>query len=149
MGNSGNNDEQLKVLQNQNYYERIGVEKSASSEEIKKAYRKLALSLHPDRCTNEDQAFVTARFQLINEAYMQLKDISKRYVYDNWLDSGNTGRFSEQDDMGIHWETGPGWGPKLRNLLLIVAMIMGVSALLLREGTRAWGSQTQKFCPMY
>jgi len=59
------------------YYSRLGVNKQASPDEIKKAYKKLAMQHHPDR--GGDQA----TFQQINEAYDTLKDPQKRQQYDN------------------------------------------------------------------
>ena len=59
------------------YYKTLGVNKSASPEEIKKAYKKLAMQHHPDR--GGDQR----TFQEINEAYDTLKDPAKRQDYDN------------------------------------------------------------------
>lgn len=60
-----------------NYYETLGVEKEASSEEIKKAYRKLSMTHHPDKGGDED------KFKQINEAYSVLSDFQKRQAYDN------------------------------------------------------------------
>ena len=54
------------------YYEVLGVTKTASGEEIKKAYRKLAMQYHPDR--NPDNKEAEAKFKDINEAYEVLKD---------------------------------------------------------------------------
>ena len=59
------------------YYKRLGVNKNASPEEIKKAYKKLAMQHHPDR--GGDQK----KFQEINEAYDTLKDPAKKKSYDN------------------------------------------------------------------
>lgn len=59
------------------YYSTLGVNKQASPEEIKKAYKKLAMQHHPDRGGNQ------ATFQKINEAYDTLKDPQKRQQYDN------------------------------------------------------------------
>ena len=58
------------------YYEVLGVTKTASGEEIKKAYRKLAMQYHPDR--NPDNKEAEAKFKDINEAYEVLKDEQKR-----------------------------------------------------------------------
>ena len=60
-----------------NYYEILGVEKTASFEDIKKAFRKLALEHHPDKGGDEE------RFKEINEAYEILSDPEKRRAYDN------------------------------------------------------------------
>ena len=59
------------------YYKTLGVSKTASQDEIKRAYRSLAKIHHPDRGGNEKQ------FQQINEAYDTLKDPQKRQDYDN------------------------------------------------------------------
>ena len=65
-----------------NYYEILGVAKSASSDEIKKAYRKVAMQYHPDR--NPDDHSAEHRFKEINEAYDVLKDADKRAAYDRF-----------------------------------------------------------------
>ncbi len=71
------------------YYKVLGVSKTASAEEIKKAYRKLARKYHPD--LNPDNQEVKARFQEINEANEVLSDPEKREKYDkygeNWKHS--------------------------------------------------------------
>ena len=62
------------------YYEVLGISKGASAEEIKKTYRKLAMTYHPDRNANNKEA--EAKFKEINEAYEILKDEQKRAAYD-------------------------------------------------------------------
>jgi molecular chaperone DnaJ len=64
-----------------NYYETLGVGREASPEEIKKAYRKLAMQYHPDR--NQGNKEAEEKFKQINEAYEHLSDDSKRSQYDN------------------------------------------------------------------
>ncbi len=66
------------------YYKTLGVSKSASADEIKKAYRKLALEHHPDR-GGGDQS--DAKFKEINEAYQVLSDSEKRKTYDQFGDA--------------------------------------------------------------
>ncbi|MFC1625843.1 DnaJ C-terminal domain-containing protein [Patescibacteria group bacterium] len=63
------------------YYDILGVSKSASGEEIKKAYRKQALEWHPDR-HKDDKEEAERRFKEINEAYQVLSDSQKRSAYD-------------------------------------------------------------------
>lgn len=63
------------------YYEVLGVNKSASSAEIKSAYRKLALKFHPDR---NKEAGAEAKFKEINEAYQVLSDPKKKQTYDQF-----------------------------------------------------------------
>ena len=62
------------------YYYIIGINKSATAEEIKKAYRKLATKFHPDK--NDGDEFFAERFKEIQEAYETLSDLTKRKVYD-------------------------------------------------------------------
>jgi molecular chaperone DnaJ len=64
------------------YYEVLGAPKSATAEELKKAYRKKAKELHPDR--NSDNPNAEAQFKEINEAYDALKDPDKKAAYDRY-----------------------------------------------------------------
>ena len=64
-----------------NYYETLGISKSATADEIKKAYRKQALEWHPDKHTG-DKLKAEAKFKEINEAYQVLSNPSKKQVYD-------------------------------------------------------------------
>lgn len=66
----------------QDYYEILGVPKNASADELKKAYRKLAMKYHPDK--NKDDKTAEAKFKEINEAYDILKDEQKRAAYDRF-----------------------------------------------------------------
>ena len=74
-------------MQYQDYYEILGVDKDASQEEIKKAYRKLAKKYHPDLHPDDKEA--GERFSKINEAYEVLSDEKKRKQYDRFGKSGN------------------------------------------------------------
>jgi curved DNA-binding protein len=85
-------------VQYKDYYETLGVPRTASAIEIKKAFRKLAREFHPDVAKNKKQA--EERFKEINEAYEVLGDAAKRKKY---------------DELGPNWQSGaefrppPGW----------------------------------------
>jgi molecular chaperone DnaJ len=71
------------------YYEVLGVEKGASPEELRKAYKREALKHHPDR--NQGDATAEAKFKGVNEAYQVLSDEQKRQVYDQFGHAGLEG----------------------------------------------------------
>lgn len=64
------------------YYEVLGVDKSAGEEDLKKAYRRLARQFHPDTHSGEDKKTAEEKFKEINEAYATLNDQDKRRRYD-------------------------------------------------------------------
>src|SRR5438132_5833056 len=81
------------------YYEILGVAKNSSGEEIKRAYRRLAMKYHPDRNDGEGKTEAEARFKECAEAYEVLSDEHKRARYDQFGHQGVQGAhdFSHMD----------------------------------------------------
>jgi molecular chaperone DnaJ len=83
------------------YYTTLGVAKDANGDDLKRAYRKLAMQYHPDR--NPGDAAAEAKFKDLNEAYDVLKDDQKRAAYDRFghaaFEQGNGGGFSRGFDF--------------------------------------------------
>ena len=77
------------------YYEVLGVKKDSSAQDIKKAYRKLAMKYHPDRNKGDKEA--EEKFKKISEAYAVLSDPEKRKQYDTFGASGFQQRYSQED----------------------------------------------------
>ena len=85
----------------QDFYTTLGVARDASADDLKKAYRKLAMQYHPDR--NPGDAAAEAKFKEINEAYDILKDEQKRGAYDRF------GHAAFEGGMGGGGQGGPGF----------------------------------------
>jgi curved DNA-binding protein len=79
----------------EDYYSILGVKKSDSDTEIKKAYRKLAMKYHPDHTKGDKNA--EDKFKKISEAYAVLSDKEKRKEYDTFGSEGFHQRFSQED----------------------------------------------------
>ncbi|NYT03066.1 MAG: molecular chaperone DnaJ [Methanosarcinales archaeon] len=76
------------------YYDVLGVSKEASEKDIKSAYRKLAMTYHPDRSDAPD---AEEKFKEVSEAYAVLSDANKRKQYDQFGHSGISDRYSQED----------------------------------------------------
>ncbi|MEL0153122.1 MAG: DnaJ domain-containing protein, partial [Halieaceae bacterium] len=69
-------------MSKRDYYEVLGVDKSSSAQDIKKAYRRVAMKYHPDR--NPDDENADEKFKEASEAYEILSDAEKRQAYDQY-----------------------------------------------------------------
>jgi len=98
------------------YYEILEIERTATQEEIKKAYRKMALKYHPDRNQNDKEA--EEKFKLVNEAYQVLSDENKRAVYDRYGKSGLEGQ-------GFHGFEGQSYEDIMDDLSAIFESVFG------------------------
>ena len=86
-------------MSKRDYYEVLGVAKSASASELKGAYRKMALKYHPDRNPGDQEA--ENKFKEASEAYEVLSDDSKRQMYDRHGHAGMNGHqgFADASDV--------------------------------------------------
>ncbi|MDD5067574.1 MAG: molecular chaperone DnaJ, partial [bacterium] len=79
------------------YYEILGVPKTSTEDEIKKAYRKLAMEFHPDRAPAEKKKEYEEKFKELSEAYAVLMDKNKRVQYDQYGHAGIDNKYSYED----------------------------------------------------
>lgn len=86
------------------YYELLEVEKTASQDELKKAYRKMAMKYHPDK--NQGDADAEEKFKAINEAYQVLSDENKRAIYDRYGKKGLEGQMGGGGSGGFGFDFG-------------------------------------------
>lgn len=97
------------------YYDILGVSRSASAEDIKGAYRKKAREHHPDMVSEKDKATAEAQFKEINEAYQILSDPQKRQMYDQFghagVGNGPQGGGAGFGGFGGQGRAGGNWGP--------------------------------------
>jgi curved DNA-binding protein len=105
-------------MEYRDYYQLLNISKTASQDEIKKAYRKLAREYHPD--VNPDDPNAEEKFKDINEAYQVLSDTEKREKYDRfgsqWKQYQQTGGRSEDFDWSQWAAQGQRGGPQYRTV---------------------------------
>jgi molecular chaperone DnaJ len=91
----------------EDYYQILGISRSASEEEIKKAYRKLAMKYHPDRNPNDKEA--EKRFKEISHAYDVLSNAEKKATYDRFGEAGMQGGGGGGNPFGAGFQGGGGF----------------------------------------
>ena len=91
------------MAEKRDYYEVLGVSKTASDAEIKKAYRKLAIQYHPDK--NPGDKTAEEKFKEAAEAYSVLSDKDKRARYDQFGHAGMGGAAGGAGGCGCPWTT--------------------------------------------
>jgi DnaJ-class molecular chaperone len=102
------------------YYSILGVDRGATQEEIKKAYRKLALEYHPDRNPEDKQA--EGRFKEIGEAYAVLSDQGQKGMYDRLGSNEFRHMYCFEDifrtfgSKGFFWEFAPGGDEEIHRM---------------------------------
>ncbi|XP_073234560.1 dnaJ homolog subfamily C member 5-like isoform X1 [Porites lutea] len=106
--NKGEERDDSLTHQGASLYNVLGVDRNATQEEIKKAYRKMALKHHPDKNPNNPEA--TEKFKEVNHAHSILSDPSKREIYDKY---GSMGLYiAEQfgeENVKLYFRLNSGW----------------------------------------
>merc|ERR1712156_507161 len=97
MGQSHCHSQPLRYIMGKDYYRILGVARGASEDEIKKAYRKLALKYHPDK---NQTAGAEEKFKEIGEAYDVLSDTKKKQIYDQYGEEGLKGGLGSSAGSG-------------------------------------------------
>lgn len=108
-------------MSKRDYYEVLGVSKTATADEIKKAYRNLALKYHPDRVSSDKKKEAEEKFKEMSEAYEVLIDPQKKANYDQYGHAGvegafKTGGFDFRQDFH-HFDDLQSWGVDLGDIL--------------------------------
>ncbi|KAF6198840.1 hypothetical protein GE061_006863 [Apolygus lucorum] len=86
-----------KYFGSENLYEVLSIEKTATTEDIKKAYRKLSLVVHPDRVGDDEKEEATEKFKILSKIHATLSDKDKRSAYDD------TGCVDDDDSLNNDW----------------------------------------------
>ena len=136
-------------MQAKDYYKILGVSKTSSPDEIKKAYRKLALKYHPDH--NKGDKAAEDKFKDISEAYAVLSDPEKKKQYDMFGAEGFHNRFSQEDIFrgfdfsSIFSEFGFGGGGRAQNIFSQIFGGMGGSGKYHYSGGSPFGGSAGGF----
>ncbi len=128
------------------FYEILGVPKNASDEEIKKAYRKLAMKHHPDRNQGDATAAAEVKFKEAKEAYEMLSDPQKRATYDQHGPAGVAANGKDAQIRIPSWDecdTCHGTGAKAGTKPITCTTCHGAGAVQMRQGFFS----VQQTCP--
>ena len=121
------------------YYESLGVSRESGPEDLKKAFRQLALQYHPDRNPGDKSA--EERFKEINEAYSVLSDPDKRRQYDSFGHAGPAGQgfggFGDFSGFGVEDIINDFFGGMICPERIISSSSAGVAPLRVNGTTRA------------
>lgn len=92
-----------KYFQTKNLYEVLDISKQATEKEVKKAYHKLSLKVHPDRVHEDDKLEATEKFKVLGGVHSILSDDKKRAVYDETGTIDDEGEPIVQKDWSVYW----------------------------------------------
>ena len=115
-------------MSNQDFYATLGVARTATDEEIKKAYRKLAMKYHPDR--NPDNKEAEEKFKEVQKAYETLSDKEKRAMYDQYGHAAFEG--GGQGGFGGFGGFGGAQGFDFGDIFSQMEAVQGVPSLIIR-----------------
>lgn len=117
------------ITAGKNHYQNLGVSPSATADEIKKAYRKLAKIYHPDH--NPKRKSAEARFKLLQQAYDTLSDPDKRWQYDQFLSEDHQVIVESDKSVAADWSWSR-WEPYIFPFIIgaVVGAFLGFEALL-------------------
>merc|ERR1712110_491001 len=133
MGQSHGDSQPLRYIMGKDYYRILGVARGASEDEIKKAYRKLALKYHPDK---NQTAGAEEKFKEIGEAYDVLSDTKKKQIYDQYGEEGLKGGLGSSAGSGSGGMPNFDFGNGQGYILSVLRRQQSLCFILLRQSRR-------------